>query len=117
MNEPDFPSSAIPEPISIVYFGTPEYAVPALRALHADPRYSVELVVTQPDRPAGRRHRITRPAVKIAAEELGLHVYQPTSLKTAEAREPLEAANADVFVVAAYGLIFGARTLTAPRTA
>jgi methionyl-tRNA formyltransferase len=99
----------------IAYFGTPDYAVPALLALHADPRYSVELVVTQPDRPAGRGRRLTAPPVKIAAQERGLQVYQPASLRSAEARRPLEDVQADAFVVAAYGLIFGRRTLALPR--
>jgi methionyl-tRNA formyltransferase len=102
-------------PISVVFFGTPGYAVPSLRALHEDSRYEVALVITQPDRPAGRRHRLTAPPVKIVADELGLHTYQPGTLRNAEAREPLVAANADVFVVAAYGLIFGGKTLSIPR--
>lgn len=103
------------EPVTVIYFGTPEYAVPSLRALAADPRYAVRLVVSQPDRPAGRGHQMVSPAVKTAAIELGLPVYQPASLRTAEARQPLVDADADLFVVAAYGLIFGARTLAIPR--
>lgn len=102
-------------PIRVVFFGTPEYAVPALKFLATDDRFAVTLVVTQPDRPAGRRHRLTEPAVKIAAGTLDLHVYQPDSLKTSAARQPLADADADLFVVAAYGLIFGPRTLAIPR--
>lgn len=101
--------------LKIVYFGTPEYAVPALEALAADARFDVVLVVTQPDRPAGRGHKLTPPPVKIAAERLGLPVYQPSSLRTKDAREPLAAAGADLFVVAAFGLIFGEKTLSIPR--
>lgn len=102
-------------PIKIAFFGTPEYAVPSLRSLHAGARYSISLVVTQPDRPAGRRRQLTASPVKIAAEELGLHLYQPESLKSRESREPLVGSGADIFVVAAYGLIFGGKTLSIPK--
>jgi methionyl-tRNA formyltransferase len=101
--------------LRIVYFGTPEFAVPALRAIAEDDRFEVRLVVTQPDRPAGRGQRLTPSPVKQAAEQLGLSVYQPSKLKADEDREPLIGAEADVFVVAAFGLIFGRRTLEIPR--
>jgi methionyl-tRNA formyltransferase len=101
--------------IRIVFFGTPAYAVPALQALARDPRYDVALAVTQPDRPAGRGRGLQSPAVKTAAETLGVETYQPESLRSAEARAPLAATGADLFVVAAYGLIFGRTTLTIPR--
>jgi methionyl-tRNA formyltransferase len=102
-------------PLRIVYFGTPDFATQALKALAADDRYHIELVVTQPDRPAGRGHKLTPPPIKIVAEELGLQVYQPKSLKTELDRTPLDSANADFFVVAAFGLIFGPKTLAIPR--
>jgi methionyl-tRNA formyltransferase len=102
-------------PISIVYFGTPAYAVPALDRLASDPRFDVRLVVTQPDRPAGRGHAVTRSAVAETADRLGLPLYQPQSLRTAVEREPLVAMGANVFVVAAYGIIFGPRALAIPR--
>jgi len=102
-------------PISIVYFGTPAYAAPALRMLAGDDRFDVRLVVTQPDRPAGRGHLLSLPAVKVAAEELALPVYQPETLRDEGSRAPLVEADADVFVVAAFGLIFGRSTLAIPR--
>jgi len=102
-------------PLRIVFFGTPDYAVPALRALAADTRYDVALVVTQPDRPAGRGNRLQSPPVKRFAETQGIPVYQPTSLRDESARRPLAEAEADLFVVAAYGLIFGGKTLAMPR--
>jgi methionyl-tRNA formyltransferase len=101
--------------VRVVYFGTPAYAVPALIALANDERFEVILTVTQPDRPAGRGHRLTAPPVKEAAIELGMPVYQPSSLRSGEARQPLVDADADLFVVAAFGLIFGEKTLSIPR--
>lgn len=102
-------------PISMVYFGTPAYAVPALRMLAGDERFDIRLVVTQPDRPAGRGHRLLAPAVKAAAEVLALPVYQPETLRDEASRAPLVEAHADVFVVAAFGIIFGRKTLGTPR--
>jgi methionyl-tRNA formyltransferase len=66
----------------IIFFGTPEFALPALSALVKNPNLSVVAVVTQPDKPAGRGQKLTAPPVKVLAEELGLSVFQPTSLKT-----------------------------------
>ncbi len=102
-------------PIKVVYFGTPAFAVPALEAFAADPRFSVELVVTQPDRPAGRGRKVERSAVGEAATALGLPLYQPASLRTPELRQPLVEAEADLFIVAAFGLVFGPKTLAIPR--
>lgn len=99
----------------VVYFGTPRFAVPALRALAADPAFDVRLVVSQPDRPAGRGQRLESPPVAQAAVELGLPLHQVSSLRDEDARMPLVEANADLFVVAAFGLIFGKKTLAIPR--
>jgi methionyl-tRNA formyltransferase len=98
-------------PVRIVYFGTPDFAVPTLARLTRDGRFSVALVVTQPDRPAGRGRKLTVPPVKMVAQEHGLPVYQPESLRTDELRQPIKAVGADCFVVAAYGKIFGRRML------
>jgi methionyl-tRNA formyltransferase len=101
--------------LRVVFFGTPDFAVPALRMLAEDERFDVSLVVTQPDRPSGRGQRLASPPVKVAAEELELPIYQPESLKLELDREPLRDAEADLFVVAAFGLIFGRKTLDIPR--
>ena len=101
--------------IRTVFFGTPAYGVPTLDALAADRRFHVCLVVTQPDRPAGRGRVLQAPSVKEAALRWGLRTYQPATLRDEEARRPLLEAEADVFVVAAYGLVFGRRTLALPR--
>jgi methionyl-tRNA formyltransferase len=99
----------------IVFFGTPEFAVPALRRLVADDQFSVQLVVTRPDRPTGRGGRVERSAVGRAAAELDVPLYQPMTLRDPVARHRLVEIGADFFVVAAYGLIFGAKTLALPR--
>lgn len=102
-------------PIRIVFFGTPAFATPALRALAADRRFEIALVVTLPDRPAGRGHKLISSPVKQTAHDLDLRVYQPSSLKTESERSLLHDADADFFVVAAFGMIFGANTLAIPR--
>jgi methionyl-tRNA formyltransferase len=102
-------------PLKVVYFGTPDFAVPALNRLATDSRFSVEMVVTQPDRPAGRGRKLTSPQVKEAAQALAVPVYQPESLRGDEDKRPIKAANADLFVVAAYGKIFGRTILEMPR--
>ncbi|MGQ9682613.1 MAG: methionyl-tRNA formyltransferase [Anaerolineae bacterium] len=96
----------------IVFMGTPEFAVPSLRALHE--RYEVTLVVTQPDRAAGRGRTLAAPAVKVAARDLGLPVYQPDSLRSPQALERLRAAEPEAIVVAAYGEILRQNVLSLP---
>jgi methionyl-tRNA formyltransferase len=108
-------SSFVAEPIRIVYFGTPEYAVPTLEALASDERVRIPLVVSQPDRPAGRGRHLTPPPVKIAANLLGLPVYQPETLRSEADRSAIAALSADLFVVAAFGKIFGPKLLSLPR--
>lgn len=98
----------------IIFAGTPEFAATALQAL-IDAGYPVCAVYTQPDRPAGRGRKIQHSAVKALALESGLTIYQPTSLKQAEAQAELAALQADLMVVAAYGLILPQMVLDAPR--
>jgi methionyl-tRNA formyltransferase len=88
----------------VVFLGSPDFAVPSLRALVAA-GHKVTGVVTQPDREAGRGRRMLPPAVKVAAEELGLPVLQPASLRRPEAVAELAALRPDVLVVAAFGQI------------
>jgi methionyl-tRNA formyltransferase len=83
--------------------GTPEFAVPCLRALCE--RHEVALVISQPDRPAGRGGQLAAPAVVVAARELGLPVIQPRSARTGELRDALAATGAALAVVVAYGKI------------
>jgi methionyl-tRNA formyltransferase len=102
-------------PIRIVFFGTPGYAVPALRGLAESSQFEIALVVTQPDRSGGRRGMI-EPAVKAAARELGLPVIQPSTVRDESVREQLRGIESDLFVVAAYGLIFSQAVLDIPRS-
>lgn len=101
--------------LRVVYFGTPAFAVPALEALVGDDRFDVRLVVTQPDRPSGRGRVVESSPVARTARMLGVPLYQPSTLRGAEARVPLAKVEADLFVVAAFGLIFGPSTLAMPR--
>ena len=98
----------------IIFMGTPEFAVPALRALHAA-GHQVVCVYTQPPRPAGRGKRLMPTPVQVAAEDLGLPVRCPVSLRNAEAQAEFAALGADVAVVAAYGLILPQAVLDAPH--
>lgn len=103
-------------PVNIVYFGSPDFAVPALRALVAHPHLArVIAVVTQPDKPSGRGQKVGAPAVKIAAAAHDIPVFQPTTLRTPESQALLAAYPADLFVVAAYGKILPPAVLAMPR--
>lgn len=101
--------------LRVIYAGTPEFAVPALRALAADPTVDLVAVYTQPDRPAGRGQKLTPSPVKAVALELGIPVEQPVTLRDAQAQETLAAYRPDVMIVAAYGLILPVPVLETPR--
>ncbi len=99
----------------IVFCGTPEFAVPALRQLIAEPDFTVEAVVTQPDRPRGRGQRVASSPVKDVALDAGLHVYQPEKIKSDSAFEFFKRAAADAVVIIAYGQIIPQRLIEIPR--
>ena len=99
--------------LKIIYAGTPDFAVPALQAL-IDSSHDVVAVYTQPDRPAGRGRKVQFGPVKQLAIDAGIRVEQPLSLKDADAQEILASFNADVMVVAAYGLILPQVVLDMP---
>ena len=101
--------------LRIVFCGTPEFAVPSLRRLAERPEFSVEAVISQPDRPRGRGQQVCASPVKDAALELGLHVYQPESIKSESSQEFLKRVAPDAVVIIAYGQIIPARLLTIPR--
>lgn len=98
----------------IIFAGTPEFAATALAALTAA-GHEIPLVLTQPDRPAGRGMKLTMSPVKQLALEYGLPVAQPVTLKDPAVQAELAAAGADVMVVVAYGLILPAAVLSIPR--
>ena len=99
----------------IIFMGTPDFAVPTLQAL-VDAAHDVVCVYTQPPRPGGRRGRELTPSpVQKRAEDLGIEVRHPTSLKSAEEQAHFAELDADVAVVAAYGLILPKAVLDAPE--
>ena len=98
----------------IVFMGTPDFAVPTLRALVAA-GHDVVAAYSQPPRPAGRGKKLQPSSVHLAAEELGIAVSTPLSLKGAEEQAAFAAWEADVAVVAAYGLILPQAVLDAPK--
>jgi methionyl-tRNA formyltransferase len=101
--------------MKLVFCGTPEFAVPSLQAL-VDAGHEVALVLTQPDRPAGRKLEVQVPLVKQLASALGLSVLQPERLKmNVGLRSMLEAMVPDAIVVVAYGRIIPEWMLTLPR--
>jgi methionyl-tRNA formyltransferase len=115
--------TVVREPLRVVFMGTPEFAVPSLRALvqHAAPArlwssgLDIVGVLTRPDKPAGRGRHLAASPVKRYAAEQGIHVYQPGSLRTPEAQALLRSLAPDVIVVAAYGQILPKAVLDLPR--
>ena len=100
--------------MKIVFFGTPEFAVPALQAL-VDSGYEVAGVFTQPDKPKNRGMKLLPTPVKECACTHGIPVYQPRTLRDGEALELLRRLEPDLIVVAAYGKIFPREILELPR--
>ena len=98
----------------VVFAGTPELARVALAAI-LDAGFEVPLVLTQPDRPAGRGQKLQPSPVKQLALDRGIPVYRPERLKDPATHAPIVAANADIMVVAAYGLILPQAVLDIPR--
>ena len=99
----------------IIFMGTPDFSVPALKALADRDEFEIALVVTQPDRPKGRGKKLTPSPVKQKALELGIEVYQPEKLNTDEGIERLSGLNPDYFVVVAFGQILSQAVLDIPK--
>jgi methionyl-tRNA formyltransferase len=100
--------------LKIIFAGTPQFAASALEALLANGQ-TVAAVLTQPDRPAGRGMRLVASPVKQLAVQHELPVLQPTTLKSAEVQQQLAGYQADIMVVAAYGLLLPTAVLHLPR--
>ena len=106
-------------PFSVIFCGTPDFAVPSLKALLDDDAFNVILVITQPDRPIGRKQILTEPPVKVIAEEHGIPVFQPESINK-ELPAYLESHNLarpDFLIVVAYGKILKQPILDLPLIA
>ena len=101
--------------MKIVFMGTPDFAVPALKALAESAKHEVSLVVTQPDRPRGRSGKPAPSDVKLCAEQYGIPVFQPEKIREEAAVERLRRENADIFVVAAFGQLLPKTILEMPR--
>lgn len=101
-------------PLRLAFMGTPEFAVPALHALRGA-GHNVVAVYSQPPRPAGRGMAEQKSPVHVAAEEAGIEVHTPTSLKNDEAQKAFAALQLDAAIVAAYGLLLPKPILDAPR--
>ncbi|HYO75652.1 MAG TPA: methionyl-tRNA formyltransferase [Thermoanaerobaculia bacterium] len=97
----------------LLFLGTPEFAVPALDAVHRE--HEIALVVAQPDKPAGRGMKMQAPAVAVRARELGLPLLQPPKIRDAEVLERMRGLAADVGIVVAYGKILPAALLEIPK--
>jgi methionyl-tRNA formyltransferase len=110
---PPWDNRLMSQPRRIAFAGTPEFAAVALRALIAA-GHEIRLVLSQPDRPAGRGMQLQPSAVKRVAREHGIPVFQPERLRDPATHEPLRAAGVDVLVVAAYGLILPQAVLDIP---
>lgn len=102
-----------PSETRLVFFGTPELAVPSLEALVAA-HFQITAVVTQPDAPVGRKQVITPPPLKQRAEQLGLRVVQPKKIRTPEFEQWLRQQSPDVCVIVAYGKIIPPNVLAVP---
>lgn len=100
--------------MNIVFAGTPQFTLPSLEAL-AQSNHQLSAIYTQPDRPAGRGHKLQASPVKIWAETHNLPVYQPVNFKTQASIDELAALAPDIMVVIAYGLILPQKILTIPR--
>ncbi len=99
--------------MNLVFMGTPDFAVPCLKAL-VDSRHTVAMVVSQPDKPVGRKQIVLPTPVKALALEHGIEVFQPNRLSEPAVEHKLRELGADIFVVVAYGKILPASILSIP---
>ena len=100
--------------MKIIFMGTPDFAVPILKAL-ADAGHEIVLAVTQPDKPKGRGNAVQFSAVKTAAVEMGIEVYQPRRIREEACAAHLRTYEAELFVVAAFGQILSKEVLEIPK--
>ena len=103
------------EKIKIIFIGTAEIGAPLLEALSSDSRFSVNLVATQIDKPAGRKMELKESPIKIKAVDLGLEVFQPENINTKESIERIKKLKPDIIVLMAYGQILKKELLDIPE--
>lgn len=103
--------------MKIIFAGTPEFALPALKALLTTPHLQICAIYTQPDRPAGRGQKLTASPVKqfVLANNLHLPIYQPENLREVSEQEKIKQFTADVLIDVAYGIILPEEILRTPR--
>lgn len=104
----------VKKPLRIAFMGTPEFSVPALQALIDSP-HEVVVVYSQPPRPSGRGHKVTKSPIQLLAEANNIPVFTPQSLRSAQERQNFSDLTLDLAIVAAYGLILPKEILEAPR--
>jgi len=102
--------------MKIVFLGTPEFSVPSLEAI-TGAGHDIDLVLTQPDRPRGRKSVPAAPPVKRAAQALNLHVEQPENINEPATADELHRRKPDLIVVVAFGQILGRKVIEAPKIA
>ena len=99
----------------LLFCGTPQFAVPTLKHLVAQPDFQIAAVITQPDRPRGRGHETSFSPTKQTALAANLPVFQPEKIRTPDSEQFLRAANPDAIVIIAYGQIIPGRLLNIPK--
>src|SRR5205807_9564472 len=102
-------------PLRLLFCGTPQFAVPTLKHLLAQPDFEIAAVITQPDRPSGRGHETSFSPVKEIATANNLPVFQPEKIRAPESEQFLREARPDAIVIIAYGQIIPARLLNIPK--
>jgi methionyl-tRNA formyltransferase len=98
---------------SIIFMGTPDFAVPVLEKLSKN--FQIIEVITQPDRPSGRGRKLVPPAVKVSAESLNLEIFQPQDVNSKSSLELIKSWNPDLITVAAFGQILSPTLLALPH--
>ena len=105
------------QPLHLLFAGTPAFAVPSLKVLAANPSFMIDLVITQPDKPVGRKGIVTPPPVKVAAQKLGIPVWQPSDINKEPMPELPNSPSPDYIVVVAYGQLLKQHLLDLPKIA
>lgn len=113
-SESSLPSGIAPSPLRLVFMGTPDFAATVLRSVADWEGGTVVAAYCQPDRPAGRGHKLRPPAVKVLAQERNIPVYQPLHFREETERSVLASLHPDLLIVAAYGLILPQAVLDIP---